>query len=122
MENDIINHPAHYTNRQHECIDEMVAMFGKEAVIAFCKCNAWKYRYRAGSKGDENDAKADMLKSAWYVQKTMDLENELYYGNLFGTTAVPCSYTAYKTPQACKDYYEWASDRKDFEDSGGGAR
>lgn len=58
---DNIGHPSHYTNREHECIDEMIAVFGIPDVIAFCKCNAWKYRYRAGSKGDyyEDIKKAD---------------------------------------------------------------
>ena len=40
-----INHPPHYTCREHECIEEMVYVFGAQAVIDFCKCNAWKYRY-----------------------------------------------------------------------------
>ena len=97
MENDIINHPAHYTNRQHECIDEMVAMFGKEAVISFCKCNAWKYRYRAGSKGDDGDADADAKKSDWYIRKAIELQNDLYYGNPYGAVAVPCSCTSEET-------------------------
>ena len=26
--NDPVNHPAHYTNRQHECIDEMLTARG----------------------------------------------------------------------------------------------
>lgn len=70
---DNVNHPKHYTNRKHECIDEMIAMFGRESVIAFCKCNAWKYRYRAGSKGNYEE---DMEKSDWYVNKAMQLLGE----------------------------------------------
>lgn len=42
-------HPVHYQSK-HECIDVMCAMFGDEAVKGFCKCNAFKYRFRAGKK------------------------------------------------------------------------
>ena len=45
-----VNHPAHYQKDGKECIDVMVEDFGKEAVIAFCKLNAFKYRWRAGKR------------------------------------------------------------------------
>lgn len=66
-----VDHPTHYTNREHECIDEMIAIFGKRDVIAFCKCNAWKYRYRADSKGKHDE---DMQKADWYISKAMELQ------------------------------------------------
>lgn len=48
----------------------MIALFGVEAVKGFCKCNVYKYRYRANRKnGDEALAKAD-----WYMDKLMELE------------------------------------------------
>lgn len=68
-----VNHPSHYTHRKHECIDEMVALFGIESVIEFCKCNAWKYRYRAIKKGDYEK---DMEKSDWYISKMMELQEK----------------------------------------------
>lgn len=68
---DNVNHPNHYTNRQHECIDEMVSIFGIRDVIAFCKCNARKYRYRADSKGKHDE---DMEKADWYISKAMELQ------------------------------------------------
>ena len=71
LESEMINHPNHYTNYQHECIDEMIAAFGKRAVINFCICNAWKYRYRADSKGQHD---MDMEKADWYIQKAMELQ------------------------------------------------
>lgn len=66
-----VEHPSHY-NREGamECIDEMVYMFGYKATIDFCKCNAWKYRYRAGMKGNAED---DLKKSDWYVKKAEEL-------------------------------------------------
>jgi len=66
-----VNHPDHYNTHPMECIDEMVVVFGIDAVIDFCKCNAWKYRYRAGSK---DDVKQDLAKSDWYLNKAKELQ------------------------------------------------
>jgi hypothetical protein len=68
--NDTVNHPSHY-NREGgmESIDEMVLIFGKEAVKNFCLCNVWKYRYRASDKNGEEDLK----KSDWYIKKYKEL-------------------------------------------------
>ena len=48
-------------------------MFGKQAVIDFCKCNAWKYRYRADFKGNKEE---DYKKADWYISKAKELEDE----------------------------------------------
>ena len=65
-----VNHPAHYQGK-HECIDEMLALFGVAAVIGFCKCNVHKYRYRAKAKGGQED----LDKADWYMNKLMELIN-----------------------------------------------
>lgn len=67
-----VEHPSHY-NREGamECIDEMVLIFGREAVKSFCLCNAWKYRYRAADKNGEEDLK----KSDWYIKKYKEINN-----------------------------------------------
>ena len=72
MENNNIQHPKHY-NREGgmECIDEMILIFGKEAVKDFCLCNAWKYRYRAADKNGTED----LAKSDWYINKYKELTN-----------------------------------------------
>lgn len=70
---DMINHPTHYTCRKHECIDEMIAIFGIADTIAFCKLNAWKYRYRAGVKGTYEE---DMAKSDRYIEIMMELQEK----------------------------------------------
>lgn len=62
-------HPDHYKIHDMECIDEMEIVFGREAVKAFCKLNAWKYRYRANEKGGDEDQK----KADWYIQKLKEL-------------------------------------------------
>lgn len=67
---DMVNSPPHYQGK-HECIDEMIALFGKEAVMAFCKCNVYKYRFRAARKNGDEDIK----KAEWYMDKLMELEN-----------------------------------------------
>ncbi len=67
-----VNHPDHYNTHPMECIDEMVVVFGFDAVIDFCKCNAWKYRYRAGNK---DDIKQDLAKSDWYLNKAKELQS-----------------------------------------------
>ena len=73
MAKENVNHPKHY-NREGgmECIDEMILVFGKEAVQNFCLCNAWKYRYRAADKNGEEDLK----KSDWYLNKYKELKEE----------------------------------------------
>ena len=75
-----VNHPSHY-NREGsmECIDEMLLIFGEEAVKNFCLCNAWKYRYRATDKNGAEDLK----KSDWYINKYKELcdKNKLPFEN-----------------------------------------
>ena len=66
---DNVNHPKHYQGK-HECIDEMIAMFGVEAVKHFCMCNVYKYRYRAAAKNGQED----LDKADWYMDKLMELE------------------------------------------------
>ena len=63
-----VDHPKHYQGK-HECIDEMIAVFGVEAVKHFCMCNVWKYRYRASAKNGQED----LDKADWYMSKLMDL-------------------------------------------------
>lgn len=74
QEHDVINHPKHYTREgAMESIDEMLLIFGVEAVKHFCVCNAWKYRYRAALKNGEEDIK----KSDWYLRKYKELSEKV---------------------------------------------
>lgn len=68
--NNGVNHPKHY-NRENslECIEEMICVFGTEAVKNFCLLNVWKYRYRAADKNGVEDLK----KSDWYMNKYKEL-------------------------------------------------
>lgn len=68
---DMVNQPPHYKAHEMECIDEMVVVFGVSAVIDYCRCAAWKHRYRAPYKGkfEEDNEKAD-----WYLKKAKELK------------------------------------------------
>jgi hypothetical protein len=68
FEKEKVNHPSHYQGK-NECIDVMIAMFGKEAVKHFCMCNAYKYRFRSDKKNGEEDIK----KAEWYETKLIEL-------------------------------------------------
>lgn len=90
---DNVQHPKHY-NREGgmECIDEMILVFGEEAVKNFCLCNAWKYRYRAADKNGEEDLK----KSDWYLNKYKELKKDetpkegvITYYTPHGSNAIP---------------------------------
>ena len=62
-EMDSVNHPSHYNiEGRKECIEEMLELFGVDAVKIFCELNAYKYRYRHELKGGEEDLK----KADWY--------------------------------------------------------
>lgn len=65
---DSVNHPSHYQGN-HECIDEMIALFGVKAVKHFCMCNVYKYRFRAANKNGQED----LDKADWYMDKLMEL-------------------------------------------------
>jgi hypothetical protein len=54
---------------QRFAIDEMIAMFGVEAVKHFCMCNVYKYRFRASAKNGQED----LDKADWYMDKLMEL-------------------------------------------------
>ena len=60
---DNVNHPFHYQGK-YECIDEMIALFGVDAVRHFCMCNVYK-------NGPE-----DIEKAEWYMEKLMELNQE----------------------------------------------
>lgn len=77
-ESDMVNEPPHYRQHAMECFDEMVEVFGVEAAKSYCKCAAWKYRYRAPYKGkfEEDNAKAD-----WYLKKLSELDAASIFEN-----------------------------------------
>lgn len=67
---DAVNHPNHYAGGKFECIEVMLETQGKDAVKAFCICNAFKYLFRHEKKNGLEDIK----KAAWYLNKYIELE------------------------------------------------
>lgn len=63
MENDPVNHPAHYTSGKIEVID-----FIMDKKLNFCRGNAIKYIVRAGRKDPSKEIE-DLEKAAWYIQR-----------------------------------------------------
>lgn len=71
-----VNGPAHYHGT--ECIENMRKLFGDEAVRWFCICNAYKYRFRDGSKPGVT-AEQDEKKAHWYEDYAVKMMNEQRY-------------------------------------------
>ncbi len=105
MENkeDVVNHPNHYTNREIECIDEMIQVFGKQVVMDFCLCNVWKYRYRALAKNGQEDIE----KSDWYMKKYLELKEDIDKAAKVKNSKVKCNETGEilkSAKEACEKY------------------
>ena len=64
---DPVNHPMHYTAHPSgvECIQITEHM-------SFCRGNAVKYIWRAGTKGDDSTELEDLRKARWYVDREID--------------------------------------------------
>lgn len=72
-----VNHPSHYNHGGMETIDKMIKLYGIEKVKAFCELNAFKYRDRAGYKGNTDSAiTRDIRKALWYENKYNELNNK----------------------------------------------
>ena len=67
---EVVNSPSHYNAQSKEVWEMMVDLYGKEKFLAFCELNAFKYRMRAGYKGD---ASQEIEKAKWYESKMKEL-------------------------------------------------
>lgn len=63
---DPVEHPAHYTSGEIECIDALKASMSHTEFCGFLKGNAMKYLWRYDKKGK---AKEDLEKSRWYLDR-----------------------------------------------------
>jgi len=70
MKPDNVNHPAHYTECSLECIDVMLAVFGRRAVTDFCIVNAFKYMWRYEHK----NGLEDLQKAERYLAMATDFQ------------------------------------------------
>lgn len=71
-----VDGPAHYHGT--ECIEKMRKLYGDDAVRWFCICNAYKYRFRNGSKPDVT-AEQDEEKARWYENYAANMMGEQRY-------------------------------------------
>lgn len=63
---DMVNHPPHYTRGGIECIDALeAATTGLTGIEAICTANAIKYLWRWKIKG----GKQDLEKARWYINR-----------------------------------------------------
>ena len=64
MNNDMVNHPAHYTAGGIECIEALKsATTGLNGIEAVCTANAIKYLWRWKNKNGVQD----LEKAKWYI-------------------------------------------------------
>lgn len=62
--------PDHYKNQTSlECIEAMEIIFGRDAVMNFCRCNAWKYIWRWKNKNGTED----LEKANWYLERAYEM-------------------------------------------------
>lgn len=66
VEQDMVNHPAHYTAGGIECIDAIkAALHGLDGYEGFLAGNAIKYLWRWKAKG----GKTDLKKAVFYINR-----------------------------------------------------
>ena len=65
MENDNVNHPAHYTMGRIETIEAISAALGDDGFQSYCAGNiikyVWRYKYKGG--------KESLEKARWYLDR-----------------------------------------------------
>lgn len=66
MQNDNVNHPAHYTDGKIEVID-----FIEDKHLGYHLGNAVKYISRAGKKDPEKTCE-DLRKAVWYLNRYIE--------------------------------------------------
>ena len=65
-QNDMVNHPSHYTSGKVECIDALEAATAElSGIEAVCTANAIKYLWRWKLKNGTEDLK----KARWYIDR-----------------------------------------------------
>ncbi|MDU5027082.1 MAG: DUF3310 domain-containing protein [Negativicoccus succinicivorans] len=70
MNNDIINHPAHYTDGKFETIEAIESWR-----LGYHLGNAVKYISRAGKKSKDTELE-DLRKARWYIKRYLDHHQE----------------------------------------------
>jgi len=68
--------PQHYVSVDggSQVWEMMLDIYGEEDFLAFCRLNAFKYRMRAGKKGD--NIEEDIKKALWYENKMHEIRGQ----------------------------------------------
>lgn len=77
-ETDAVNRLPLRKNNPMGCFEEMLQVFGVEAVMAYCRCSAWKHRYDAMQKDKYNEGN---IKAEWYLKKLSELKAASIFEN-----------------------------------------
>ena len=70
VQEDEVNHPAHYTDGSIECIEAIEAALTAEEFRGYCKGNNFKYTWRERRKGGTKSLK----KAQWYLDRLIQLD------------------------------------------------
>lgn len=65
---DNVNHPAHYTNGEIECIDAIKAALSKEQYTGYLRGNVLKYLWRFDRKGGAEDLRKARTYLEWLIE------------------------------------------------------
>jgi hypothetical protein len=102
---DPINHPAHYTTGEIECVDAIHAALGPEAFVQWCRGNAFKYLWRLGKKGP---ALVDAQKARWYINRAI---SEMEQAEGMPDPGALGDRSAIETPSGMPDILPGSSER-----------
>jgi len=70
IQEDVVNHPSHYTDGAIETIEAIEAALTNEEFRGYCKANCIKYIWRERHKGGTESLK----KAQWYLDRLIQLD------------------------------------------------
>ena len=70
LQEDVVNHPSHYTDGPIETIEAIEAALTNEEFRGYCKGNCLKYIWREKHKGGTESLK----KAQWYLDRLIQLD------------------------------------------------
>ena len=70
IQEDVVNHPSHYTDGSIETIEAIEAALTNEEFRGYCKGNCIKYIWRERHKGGTESLK----KAQWYLDRLIQLD------------------------------------------------
>jgi len=76
IQEDVVNHPSHYTDGGIECIEAIEAQLTVEEYRGYLKGNVAKYGWRERHKGGTESLK----KARWYLDRLIQLDETLQNG------------------------------------------